>query len=341
MKRSVMFAVVLVAMLAPECLSASYSLKRLDSQIGSYGLGINNSGQVVGQSGPMGPAVLYSGGIKYPLPTEGAGWDINEHGVIVGTFQGIGRVPFLYSDGVLKELLFPGTTSVDGDARAINNNGDVVGFELWRDGNGIFTGGAFLYAGGAMQLLDATNSTANDINDIGQIVGRFTNGFLYTNGVSSNPATLPGAVGYEGRAINENGDIAGVAYFPVPGAGHFHAFAYIDGVMHDLGLGEATGINELGQVVGNFYVNDDLFTRPFLYSSGALYNLGELTTPQRLFGTDRLDYASAINDAGQITGDYFDNETNAFLLTPVPEPSSFVLAALGLIGLVVWRRRKR
>jgi hypothetical protein len=28
-------------------------------------------------------------------------------------------------------------------------------------------------------------------------------------------------------------------------------------------------------------------------------------------------------------------------LLPVPEPSSFVLAALGLIGLVVWRRRKR
>jgi len=31
----------------------------------------------------------------------------------------------------------------------------------------------------------------------------------------------------------------------------------------------------------------------------------------------------------------------AFDFTPVPEPSSFVLSAVGLIGLVVWRRRKR
>jgi hypothetical protein len=30
-----------------------------------------------------------------------------------------------------------------------------------------------------------------------------------------------------------------------------------------------------------------------------------------------------------------------FEVVPVPEPSSFVLAALGLIGLVVWRRRGR
>jgi hypothetical protein len=29
------------------------------------------------------------------------------------------------------------------------------------------------------------------------------------------------------------------------------------------------------------------------------------------------------------------------IVNPVPEPSSFILASLGLIGLVVWRRRKR
>jgi probable HAF family extracellular repeat protein len=335
MKCSIMLAVVLVAVLAAECLSASYSFKQLDSELGSYGSGINNKGQVVGQSGDMGPAVLYSGGMKLPItPGEGHGLDINENGQIVG---GIGfSTPFLYSGGTLKELVFPGLTDVFGEARAINNNGDVVGFERWGDGNGTITNGAFLYAGGAMQLLDA-NGMANDINDKGQIVGVFTDGFLYSDGIFRNPATLPGAVGYEGRAINENGDIAGVAYFAAPGADHFHAFAYIDGVMHDLGHGEANGINELGQVVGTFFINDDLFPRPFLYSSGALYNLGELTTPQLLVGADRISEASAINDAGQITGAFLGGgDVHTILLTPLPEPSSFVLAALGLIGLVVW-----
>ena len=58
-----------------------------------------------------------------------------------------------------------------------------------------------------------------------------------------------------------------------------------------------------------------------------------------------LELASAINDKGQIVG-YGEDASGlcrAFLLTPVPEPSTFVLlatAAGGLFGCV-WRRRKR
>jgi len=36
-----------------------------------------------------------------------------------------------------------------------------------------------------------------------------------------------------------------------------------------------------------------------------------------------------------------ENEGTGFRVATVPEPSSFALAALGLIGLVVWKRRKR
>ena len=331
MSRSIMLAVALVAVLAADCLSASYSFRQLDLEGSSGGYGINNSGQVVGQSGVWGPAVLYSGGMKHPVAAVGNGLDINENGQIVGA---VGfSTPFLYSGGILKELYFPGTTNYGGAARAINNNGDVVGEAYGTDAANATIGGAFLYSGGAMQLLGATNSRANDINDNGQIVGSFANGFLYSNGVSSNPGTLPGALGYEGLSINEAGDIAGRAVFP----GFVdHAFAYIDGVMHDLGPGQANGINESGQVVGSLLVGSSAY-RAFLYSSGALYDLSDLhDSPFPL----RLSWASAINDVGQITGVAQIDIFCTFLLTPVPEPSSLVLAALGLIGLVAWGWRR-
>jgi uncharacterized membrane protein len=254
--------------------------------------------------------------------------DINENGQIVGWLWNDGKFPFLYSGGTLNVLGLPGTTIFDGEARAINNNGDVVGWGTVPDTTNAFIFGAFRYSGGEIQLLDA-NGVANDINDNGQIVGNFTNGFLYSNGVSSNPGTLPGALWYEGLSINEAGDIAGRAMFP----NGSHAFAYIAGAMLDLGPGEATGINELGQVVGNFSGGFFGF-RPFLFSSGALYDLEEVIGYP-------LNWAAAINDSGQITGEAGSGDTIAFLLTPVPEPSSVMLAAIGLVGLAAWGWRRR
>lgn len=52
-----------------------------------------------------------------------------------------------------------------------------------------------------------------------------------------------------------------------------------------------------------------------------------------------------INDSGQIVGEGVSpsGETHAFLLTPVPTPSSFAaLIGMGLMGMVaVVRRRKK
>jgi hypothetical protein len=57
-----------------------------------------------------------------------------------------------------------------------------------------------------------------------------------------------------------------------------------------------------------------------------------------------LSVATAINDAGQIVGaGMLEGQTHAFLLTPVPEPSAFLLiamAATALIPLAQHRRRR-
>ena len=53
-----------------------------------------------------------------------------------------------------------------------------------------------------------------------------------------------------------------------------------------------------------------------------------------------LSTATAINNSGQITGFGYLNPPNihAFLLTPVPEPPTFALAALGAATLYLVRR---
>jgi probable HAF family extracellular repeat protein len=315
--------------LTSPCFASSYTVIGLGPRgvTDSVGYGINNSGQVVGTSDDMGVPCLFVGGTAQPIGDyEGTAFGINDSGQIVGQFHE--APPFLYSNGTVQPLAFPGTSGPFlelGAALGINNNGDVVGQALDLDGDAV----GFLYNAGVMHNLGPGNYPAA-INDQGQMAGTFANGFFYSNGISQNPATFPGVTRYTGLAINEKGEIAGFATFP----DGEHAFAYTGGVMHDLGLGRAYGINERGQVVGDFG------NQGFLYSGGSLYYLSQLFTHE-LFGFPEFFSAYAINDAGQITGSGgHDGVGQAFLLTPIPEPSSLVLSALGLIGLVVWRRRR-
>jgi probable HAF family extracellular repeat protein len=115
--------------------------------------------------------------------------------------------------------------------------------------------------------------------------------------------------------------------------------------MHDLGsLGgnysSAFGINNSGQVVGESYTANGFVDDAFLYSNGTMLDLNSMIPASSGW---QLTEACAINDHGWIVGAGFNpsGQDHAFLLTPVPEPSTLALLAAGAIGLLgfAWRRQ--
>jgi probable HAF family extracellular repeat protein len=160
--------------------------------------------------------------------------------------------------------------------------------------------------------------------------------FIYSSGMMLDLGTLPGGTSSFATAVNDNGQAAGYAY---PKGGGTHAFLYTGGVMTDLGVLQGHlfslgfGMNASGDVVG--YCNGG-GTVAFLYSAGTMTDLNSLIDPASGW---HLSEAYAINNIGEIVGYGTINEqTHAFLLTPVPEPSSIALLTIGAIGLAALTR---
>lgn len=332
----------------------------------SIGFGINNLGQVTGVSG--GRAFLWTptkpngvSGTMVDLGTLGGdnsiGNGINDHGQVTGYAQltsgDYTAHAFLY-DGAMHDLQTLGGNYSYGSG--INDRGQVAGYSFVA-GDGATL--AVMYDGELHDLgsLGGPSGEATAINESGQVVGAsytddtYYHAMLWTpttpngdSGAMVDLGTLGGGSSFA-HAINDSGHVTGFA--AVTGDTAIHAFFY-DGTMHDLGTlgGEYSygrGINANGQVTGYSFLTTDTGEpgqHAFWYTSeNGMVDLNSLIDPQ--LGWE-LNAGFAINDIGQITGAaWIGGLQHAFLLTPVPEPSTLALLTLGL-PLPIWRKlRKR
>ena len=273
--------------------------------------GINDTGQVVGNSG--GTHVFITG-------PNGMGMrDI-----------GVGDVH---------------TGTVISFASGINDAGQVVGYTLTPVDETL----AFITGPDGMGVRNLGNTrhvAASGVNDAGQVVGSF-----WSRGMGGDPTlgarhafitgpdgmdmrdlgTLGGTYSYA-EGISDTGQVVGYSYTT---GGAQHAFITDpDGTnMRDLGtLGGsfsfANGINDAGQVVGYSYTTGGaqhaFITGPDGVGMMDLNSLVDLPTGWIL--TSAID----INNNGQVI---------AVGIVPEPETYALMLAGLGLMGIMVSRKK--
>ena len=260
----------------------------------STAFGLNNNGEIVGQSstasGAMHAFAFNKGAMTdlgvLPGTQQSTARAVNDNGQIVGwTIPAGPQHAFLYENGTMSDLgTLGGTASF---AYSINNSGQVVG-DSWLTSSGL-SDTAFIYSNGIMSALGALGAyppiQAVAINSYGQAVGyagavntggpTVTRGFLYSNGSMTDLGDLGGAqTNVLPAAINNRGEIVGtVSAYQASG----RAFIYAGGAMTDLNtllpansgwtLLHANGINDSGQIVGSGQ-NASHLTHAFLLTPG-------------------------------------------------------------------------
>lgn len=311
--------------------------------------GINDLGQVVGESSnssagivtfrtaPNSPINPATDNIDPKFPDYSRSNDINNSGEVVATtfFGRLSSGIRTDTNGLLTNYLFPVV-----EANAINDSGQIAGRGLVAGCN---------YGCGQLEVFNAVRvdvsntgtvtivdlgigGRGNGINDLGQVIaGQYrTAPNSPVNRETDNIGSLGGR-GASGRDINNLGQVVGSS---TNTSGQTHAFrtaanSAINPETDDLGtlggdFSTANAINELSQVVGSSKLaNSDI--RAFLFDEDTMFDLNSLIADG---GNFVFTQAVGINEQGQIAvNGYFGSNSQtsrAFVLTPVPEPTTML-----------------
>ncbi len=315
----------------------------------SYGLGINNNGQVVGVSymttDPNSEyrAFLYDHGTTTDLFGQysySVAYGINNSGQIAGSLWSVPtgqtspqQYAYIY-DPVAGTTIFNWGGS-NCEALAINDSGNTVGYtyvsgdtttQYFFTGNSA-SGTAYTFGG----YLTGSSASANAINSSNLVAGSYNTtagaplrAFVFdgTNGYDLGTLGGSSAVANAINAVDGTGNfkVAGDSTITGDAATHAFLFDWTSGTMTDLGtLGgtnsHALGINASAQVVGDSDIAGDAATHAYIYSGGTMTDLNTLISPTSGW---TLTVAAAINDSGSIVGTGINAaaQTHAFLLTP-------------------------
>ena len=204
----------------------------------SFASAINDHGHIVGaiddDSSLVYDGILWANGSRTALGDLGGGStrpsDINNAGQVVGTSNTsveLGQPhAFFWQNGVMTDIGLLEATDEDSGANAINTNGVIVGTSGRLDDSTGVNYRAFIYENGAMRAIPVPSfeAYASDINDAGVVVGIMRasggaspyHGWIYVDGVVTDLNSLiPSGSGLQvayATAINNNGEIAGVAF---------------------------------------------------------------------------------------------------------------------------------
>lgn len=339
-------------------------------------ISFNDKGLVV--RGSNGHAFLYSDGVRQDLGTLGGSsstaYGINDNGQVVGQsdISSQSSHAFLWDAdngmqdlGTLDSYNGPGTfKGYDSSyASSINNQGQIVGASVatviivdTRSSDPVEqtfrVDRATLWNNGTINYLDSASerdelsgnssfafpfrSTATAINNAGQVAGasgsvydstKNTAAVVWENGLKINLYTGKSLA----NSINEKGQVVGTYVSSIGGVTGPYVKGFLSSLDSNTGKStsftsidlfgqtgyRAQSINNKGQVVGNFAM---IGNPAFIWENGVGTNLNRLIPDSSGW---RLQKAWAINDAGQIVGEgQFNSQTHAFLLTPVPEAAS-------------------
>ncbi|CAI7973511.1 Extracellular HAF [Frankia sp. Hr75.2] len=285
-----------------------------DPGLSSFGLALNNRGQVAGYTtiGGVKHSIIWDGGSFKDISAPGGDSypiAVNDNGQALLVEQG---KSYIWSAGSRVPVEPFNVTATVG----LNNSGQIFG-------SGSDDGGpekAFIWSQGEETQASSfgLTTTTTDINNRGQVIGYgavarppyHTHGYLWSPAVNGRRATQTDIGSISGRdtealAVNDRGQVVGRSAT----SSGWHAFRWEGGRMTDLGVlpggtsSNAVAINEDGQAAGWSYAADGK-RHAVMWNGGKIVDLG---IPDGFF----LSYAIGINKSGQVLGYGFQEGTGA------------------------------